>query len=87
MIFAAIFFFAFLSSFIFSGAYWKVSTGDYDMAMKLQKVNNPSPNISLPGFGELELTNPDWWRNILHSRDSRMVYYSRDDGSGDANDD
>ncbi|PMD57430.1 uncharacterized protein K444DRAFT_615882 [Hyaloscypha bicolor E] len=38
MIFAAIFFFAFLSSFIFSGAYWKVSTGDYDMAMKLQKT-------------------------------------------------
>jgi uncharacterized protein len=41
-VFALIFFFAFLSSFIFSGAYWKVSTGDYDMAMKLQKVNQHS---------------------------------------------
>lgn len=37
-IFAAIFFFAFLSSFVFSGAYWKVSTGDYDIATKLQKT-------------------------------------------------
>jgi succinate-acetate transporter protein len=37
-VFAAIFFFAFISSFLFSGAYWKVSTGDYGMAMKLQKV-------------------------------------------------
>ena len=37
-VFALIFLFAFISSFIFAGAYWKVSTGDYDMAMKLQKV-------------------------------------------------
>jgi len=37
-VFALIFFFAFISSFILSGAYWKVSTGDYDMAMKLQKA-------------------------------------------------
>ncbi|PMD53640.1 uncharacterized protein K444DRAFT_540852 [Hyaloscypha bicolor E] len=37
-VFAAIFFFAFISSFLFSGAYWKVSTGDYGMAMKLQKA-------------------------------------------------
>lgn len=37
-VFAAIFFFAFLSSFLFSAAYWKVSTGDYVMALKLQKA-------------------------------------------------
>lgn len=37
-VFAAIFFFAFISSFLLSGAYWKVSTGDYGMAMKLQKA-------------------------------------------------
>lgn len=37
-VFALIFLFAFISSFIFAGAYWKVSTGDYDMAMKLQKT-------------------------------------------------
>ena len=40
MVFASIFFFAFISSFLFSAAYWKVSTGDYKMAMKLQKVNS-----------------------------------------------
>jgi len=39
-IFAGIFFFAFISSFLFSGAYWKVSTGDYKMAMHLQKVRS-----------------------------------------------
>ncbi|PMD30073.1 plasma membrane ammonium transporter [Hyaloscypha variabilis F] len=38
MIFASIFFFAFISSFLFSAAYWKVSTGDYSMATKLQKT-------------------------------------------------
>lgn len=38
MVFASIFFCAFNSSFIFSGAYWKVSTGDYATALKLQKV-------------------------------------------------
>jgi succinate-acetate transporter protein len=37
-VFALIFFFAFISSFVLGGAYWKVSTGDYEMAMHLQKV-------------------------------------------------
>ncbi|KAH8685391.1 GPR1/FUN34/yaaH family-domain-containing protein [Tricladium varicosporioides] len=37
-VFALIFMFAFMSSFIIGGAYWKVSTGDYDMALKLQKA-------------------------------------------------
>ncbi|KAK0099401.1 hypothetical protein ONS96_008428 [Cadophora gregata f. sp. sojae] len=38
MVFALIFFCAFISSFIFAGAYWKVSTGEYDMALRLQKT-------------------------------------------------
>jgi len=37
-IFALIFLFAFISSFLFAGAYWKVSTADYEMAMHLQKA-------------------------------------------------
>jgi succinate-acetate transporter protein len=37
-VFALIFFFAFISSFLFAGAYWKVSTGDFTMATRLQKV-------------------------------------------------
>ncbi|KAF4621918.1 hypothetical protein G7Y89_g14428 [Cudoniella acicularis] len=35
-VFALIFLFAFISSFINAAAYWKVSTGEYDMAVKLQ---------------------------------------------------
>ncbi|KAG0645720.1 alcS [Hyphodiscus hymeniophilus] len=35
---ALIFLFACISSFILSGAYWKVSTGDFATAMKLQKA-------------------------------------------------
>jgi hypothetical protein len=42
-VFALIFLFAFMSSFIIGGAYWKVSTGDYAMAMKLQKVCVSTP--------------------------------------------
>lgn len=38
-VFALIFLFAFISSFVIGGAYWKVSTGDYAMAMHLQKVS------------------------------------------------
>lgn len=37
-IFAGIFFFVTLGAFILSGAYWRVSTGDYGQAMQLQKV-------------------------------------------------
>ncbi|CZT44862.1 related to Y.lipolytica GPR1 protein and Fun34p [Rhynchosporium secalis] len=38
VVFASIFFCAFISNFIFAGAYWKVSTGEYDSALKLQKA-------------------------------------------------
>jgi succinate-acetate transporter protein len=37
-VFALIFLCAFLSSFVIGGAYWKVSTGDFDTAMHLQKA-------------------------------------------------
>jgi succinate-acetate transporter protein len=40
VVFALIFLFAFTSNFVIGGAYWKVSTGDFDMAMKLQKVRH-----------------------------------------------
>ncbi|KPI35973.1 Protein alcS [Cyphellophora attinorum] len=38
MVFAGIFLFVTLGAWILSGAYWKVSTGDYDQAGKLQKT-------------------------------------------------
>jgi uncharacterized protein len=39
MVFAGIFLFVTLGAWILSGAYWKVSTGDYDQAGQLQKVS------------------------------------------------
>ena len=38
VIFALIFLFVTIGAWILSGAYWKVSTGDYGMALNLQKV-------------------------------------------------
>jgi len=38
-VFALIFLFVTLGAWVLSGAYWKVSTGDYDQARKLQKVS------------------------------------------------
>jgi succinate-acetate transporter protein len=38
-VFALIFLFVTLGAWVLSGAYWKVSTGDYDEARKLQKVS------------------------------------------------
>lgn len=39
VIFALIFLFVTMGSWVLSGAYWKVSTGDYDSARTLQKVS------------------------------------------------
>jgi succinate-acetate transporter protein len=76
-VFALIFFFAFVSNFIFSAAYWKVSTGDYAMAMKLQHVRNTSLN-SVSEISELIAVG--WRRNILRSRTPRILYYCCHDG-------
>lgn len=38
-VFALIFLFVTLGAWVLSGAYWKVSTGSYDEARRLQKVN------------------------------------------------
>jgi uncharacterized protein len=40
LVFALIFFFVDVGSAILSAAYWKVAAGDFDTAMKLQKVND-----------------------------------------------
>ncbi len=45
-VFAAIFLLVSIASWVLSGAYWKVSWGDYDAAMKLQKVGNSPPTPS-----------------------------------------
>jgi hypothetical protein len=71
-------FFAFISSCRFSAAYWKVSTGDYSMATKLQKVIENDPSLQL--FLSFRLTISDGRCNILHSRNPWMVYHGGHDG-------
>lgn len=80
-VFALIFLCAFISSFIFAGAYYKVSTKEYDMALKLQKV---SESIQL--LWELVLIKPGWRSYILRIGRSWILHHSRDDSSGDEND-
>jgi hypothetical protein len=80
-IFAGIFFFAFMSSFIIGGAYWKVSTGDYDMAMTLQKVSIVSKEMY-----EVTDDGTDWSGNIFYRGAAGILYYGCDDGCGDEND-
>jgi hypothetical protein len=46
-VFAGIFLFVTIAAWVLSGAYWKVSTGDYDKAKDLQKVSEVS---SFSGF-------------------------------------
>jgi hypothetical protein len=46
-VFALIFLFVTLGAWVLSGAYWKVSTGDYDQARKLQKVSPLTHCLSL----------------------------------------
>jgi succinate-acetate transporter protein len=72
-VFAAIFLCAFMSSFIFSGAYWKVATGDYVTAGRLQKVS--SPYFCLRGF----LTRIGWWSGVFCYGCVGVLYHCGDD--------
>lgn len=90
-VFALIFLFVTLGAWVLSGAYWKVSTGDYDQAAKLQKVGFPYLHIR-SRFPQLcflfSLTKPfpieGRWSVVVHSRVSRLVHDVRDDGRRDA---
>lgn len=45
VVFALIFLFVSVAAWVLSGAYWKVSTGDYKTASHLQKVREINPNL------------------------------------------
>jgi uncharacterized protein len=47
-VFAAIFLLVSIASWVLSGAYWKVSAGDFDAATKLQKVGFAPPTAPSP---------------------------------------
>lgn len=80
-VFALIFLCAFISSLTLSGAYWKVSTGDFDAAMRLQKVRYLSRSRSVE---ETKLITISGWRcYILRCCGIGMVYNSCYDGCGD----
>ncbi len=48
VVFATIFCLASTSTFILSGAYWKLSAGDFDAALKLQKVRPQERELPHP---------------------------------------
>ena len=50
VVFAGIFLFVTLAAFVLSGAYWKVSQGDYDKAGDLQKVSFSCRPLRTAGF-------------------------------------
>lgn len=45
VVFASIFGLVTVASFVLSGAYWKVSQGEFDDALKLQKVSRQDPPV------------------------------------------
>lgn len=44
-----------ISSFIFSGVYYKVSTGEYNIALKLQKVSSDIVTSPRRNFNKIRL--------------------------------
>ena len=84
-VFALIFLCAFLSSFIIGGAYWKVSTGEYAMAMRLQKVS--SRPLSPPSCDELAADSVSGrCRDFLRVSLAWILYYGGYDRGRDAHD-
>lgn len=75
-VFALIFLFVTLASWVLSGAYWKVASGDYVMAGHLQKVRKSVAGI-------LKLADQfflGWWSIVVCCRLARLVYHVRDHG-------
>jgi hypothetical protein len=83
LIFALIFLFVTIASWVLAGAYWKVATGDYTMAGHLQTVRPPSRRC--PQNLRLVADKMLGWRCLVVCGGSaRMVHDVRDDGGRDA---
>ena len=52
LVFALIFFFVDVGVWLLTAAYWRVAGGDFDMAMKLQKVFHLSPHLHFRLVGQ-----------------------------------
>lgn len=78
VVFAGIFGFVTIGAWVLSGAYWALSTGDFDKALKLQKVSY------LGSFGGSLLTLTGRWSAALHSGLAGLVHALRHHGCGDA---
>ena len=78
MVFAGIFGFVTVGAWVLSGAYWALSTGDFDKALKLQKVSYSGT------FEGSLLMRTGWWSAPVHSRPSGLVHALRHYGCRDA---
>lgn len=79
-VFAGIFGFVTVGSWVLSGAYWALSVGKFDKALKLQKVRW---NHSLTMIRMLTKTL-GWWCASLRNGNAGLVHAVRDHGCGDA---
>jgi hypothetical protein len=82
-VFAAIFLLVSVASWVLSGAYWKVSWGDYDAAARLQKASLAKiPWCSIPLLTLSSTTG--WWRLAVHCGRPRLVHVLHHHGRRDA---
>lgn len=90
VVFALIFLFVTIGAWVLAGAYWKVASGEYAMAMDLQKVSSSSPFLCASRLGVLlrlglvlRLTvGTGWWSFALHRRLAGLVHDFRHDECG-----
>ncbi len=78
VVFAGIFGFVTIGAWVLSGAYWALSTGDFDKALKLQKVS------SLKMIARSVLTRIGRWSAPIYSRPTGLVHALRYHGCRDA---
>lgn len=74
VVFAAIFLFVTMAAWVLSGAYWKVASGDYVAAGRLQKVR-------LSYWKCLRLNKIGWRCIVIHRGTFGLVHDFRYDGS------
>jgi hypothetical protein len=88
VVFAAIFLFVSIAAWVLSGAYWKVSKGDYATAHTLQVVSFLLLFFFLDLMLDPELTKgtlTDWRRSLVHCRLPGLVHVFCHDGRRNAN--
>jgi hypothetical protein len=85
-VFAGIFGFVTVGSWVLSGAYWKLSRHEFDAALKLQKVCGLTFFYFFHSVGQLRVMGADtrlytgWRRAAIHRSNAGLVHARRDYG-------